>query len=117
MKWIIEKDKIYEEGKHDFKSNMHNFTKIYFLWGNNKCGFLNDGRFFFNNIVYDFKINIANIIPFQSKLCKFDFNTNKIISWNIGYFNNNEKYYVSIFNDNSIIFTAIKDDKKKVMKL
>ena len=117
MKWIIEKDKIYEEGKHDFKSNMNNFNRIYFEWGNNECGFKNDGTFFFNKVTYDFKINIINIIPFQSKSCKFDFNTNKIIAWNIGYFNNEEKYYISILPDNSIIFTAIKNDNKKQMKL
>ena len=86
------------------------------------CGADKSGRasklvFFIAQNELSVKINITNIIPFQTKSCKFDFCKNEIISWNIGYLNDNEKYFISILKDNTIFFTAERNNEKKVMKL
>lgn len=114
MKWIIEKkNEILEEGKNEFKPD--NFERIFLYDNLNECGFYNDGRFFINHAVYDFKINPERIIPFRYKTneCNFTKRTDELFAYNIGYkVDDNEKYTLSIRKDH-IYFIAEKNQLRK----
>lgn len=125
MNWIIEKwdGKILEEGKSKFIPE--SFKRIYFSWPGHGCGFMQDGKFFADNTVYDFKIDIEDAIlkPFQNKtgMLHIPSNKNSIVSWNIGYELikdlSYEKYFVSIYPTGQITFSAEKNGDKKNIKL
>lgn len=114
MKWIIEKkNEILEEGKNEFIYD--NFERIFLYDGSNEYGFYNDGRFFINHTIYDFKISPEKVMPYRYKTneCNFIKRTEKLFAYNIGYeVTDNEQYTLSV-RTNHIYFIAEKNGLRK----
>ena len=126
MKWIIErKDKKVEEANVIFSEELNynpSFERIYFSWAGHACGFMYNGNFFVDNIIYDFKIKINEMKTFQNKTVAINIinNKEKIVSWNIGYMNiglNDEKYFMTIYPDGKIIFNAEKNGIRREINI
>jgi hypothetical protein len=115
MNWTIEHiDGSILHETRDLFNVTKSIYRIYLEENDIRLGFYGDGKFFINNTIYDFKIDINNyhIKPIQYKtgMMLLDRNQNGIHSYNIGYelINGNKrfKYVLSIRFDNKIIFTA-----------
>lgn len=123
MKWIIECQNgiVFKEGLTPFETT--NFKRIYFENKGHGYGFTQDGKFFVDKTIYDFKIDISRgtITPFQNKTGLLEFGVqhydNRIFSWNVGYELCNEKYFLSILSDGGVTFTAEKDGRKRNVRL
>lgn len=92
-----------------------NINKVYYQ-NDNQYGFFYNGKFFINNIIYDFKINPFNFNIIVNKTNKINLNNNQnTLTYNIGYTFNNEKYILNIGEE--ILFIANKDNAEKIIKI
>lgn len=102
--------------------------RIYFTDNINEYGFLNSGKFFINNKILDFKIDIDDfkMEPFQFKTGVMRFSpsilkNNEIVAWNVGYklINKNElqEYKMTIMNNNQIFFEATRKNGADFKKI
>ena len=118
LKWYIQQDRLLEEGKDIFDTN--NYKKIYFFNGNIEIGILPNNLFYIDDSSkikkYDFKLS-SMLMPFQTKTAYFSLKDNLqyIYSYNIGFKNDNEKYFFRIMRDN-IIFEAFKNNEHKIIR-
>ena len=123
MRWVIEyaNGKVIKENESSLDFTF--FKTVYFEWNSNRCGFRDNGIFFINNTIYDFKIDVINkkLVPIVNKTggLVFGFNgcDNKIISWNIGYKLGEETYLFRIYPNGNIDFCAEKDKNKKIIRM
>ena len=123
FKWFIQKpDQLIEETLFKFGFRLHDpFEKIYFSNGKDYIGILNNFNFFVNDKIYNFKLTKymnPELIPFQNKTNTFNFLTSEdiLISYNIGFKNDNEAYWFEI-KENGIIMNALKDGKERSFPL